>query len=661
MVAEAWRDFEQQVADLFRLKGFTPLANTIFAGRQHDLILSTGDEAVQPILVECKYHEPEKRGVVSVEELEDFAARVIRLRSSGDISTGYLVTNTAFSANARGALSGRPEAKFVLLRSVAEIRRTLIGFDRYLASLASRYISEQWDANYEPLKATMHGTSQRHDAVDMLRQFVRTPEPSLCVLTGDYGTGKTTVLTALAYRLTNDLRSDGAGRLPILIPLKWYNQAGGAIALLRRFLDEHALGHATVDALLAMHAAGQLVLLFDGFDEMLRRSTEQTRRETLQEIAELCTVGTKVVLSGRSSYFASSVEFRAPFQTVGISGVRDRIAQITHKAVKATTDTWSWCELAPLEPHQVRSFLLRKTTAASERERQKRVDRIVNTIENTYNLGDLARRPILLEMMAATLGRDDAQAVTNPAELYDVYVDTWLRIDADKGAFRRLISPDDRLDFSTVLAWVFQDRGIQEISWRELQALVGDYFRLEEPDDLDHFGADIRTCTFLHRDGRGYFSFAHLSFQEYFCARFLVEGGDERLTTLFNYILTEPDVTLQELSERSPATLDFAGYILGCPVNPSFWQRARELVSLYPNRVAGWFKTTRGKRRLPDSMHLMLRMADGEGLAFDLSDIADAYRKLHHHLRDSIAEELTITPRDEWLAELALLFERGRV
>jgi hypothetical protein len=45
---QAWMEFEKKVAEIFRLYGFFPTANTIVAGRQVDILLASSEEFVGP-------------------------------------------------------------------------------------------------------------------------------------------------------------------------------------------------------------------------------------------------------------------------------------------------------------------------------------------------------------------------------------------------------------------------------------------------------------------------------------------------------------------------------------------------------------------------------------------------------------------------------------
>jgi hypothetical protein len=70
-------------------------------------------------------------------------------------------------------------------------------------------------------------------------------------------------------------------------------------------------------------------------------------------------------------------------------------------------------------------------------------------IQRIYNLPDLARRPVLLDMIAQTLpGLKEGQTL-NAARLYRVYTDLWLEREIAKG--RTLLTPADRRLFAEEL------------------------------------------------------------------------------------------------------------------------------------------------------------------------------------------------------------------
>ena len=284
-----WRQFERQVANLFCFKSYEPVTDTKFAGRQHDILLRGNDEHLGSILVECKYFGSRER--VGVKAVEDFAARVIRLRNSGDISAGYLVTNTDFSPEAKGCLFGRVEEKFVFVRTYDFLLRRLINFEPYLKRFTRQYDESRTSQTYEPLEALNRNDGSHGYCDQILAEFVTSQEQSMVVLLGDYGSGKTTSCLHLCYTLAKlSLQQGLTGRIPCYIPLSYFNYCGTAPALISKFLTtDVGVSGTSYDAFEAMHRAGLLVLVLDGFDEMARRVTQQVREESFRAIGALCT------------------------------------------------------------------------------------------------------------------------------------------------------------------------------------------------------------------------------------------------------------------------------------------------------------------------------------------------------------------------------------
>jgi hypothetical protein len=62
-----------------------------------------------------------------------------------------------------------------------------------------------------------------------------------------------------------------------------------------------------------------------------------------------------------------------------------------------------------------------------------------------------------------------------------------------------------------------------------------------------------------------------------------------------------------------------------------------------------------------ESIHGMLQMAEGEAHAFELSDLADAYKDMYTYLKNAVREEGRKSPDDRWLVRLSGLLDRGRL
>ena len=267
--------------------------------------------------------------------------------------------------------------------------------------------------------------------------------------------------------------------------------------------------------------------------------------------------------------------------------------------------------LAPLKRAQIHSFLEKRVKARSRGERENKVSHVLQKIDSIYNLGELATRPILLEMISETVNNIGSAEIRNAADLYERYTNAWIDIDARKGTFRTLVSREDRLFFSMSLAWNLFERGANSVHYKGVSDLVAQYFELDEEEDVDHFSSDVRTCTFLKRDDNGNYSFAHQSFLEYFCARLLTMIARQEFPTgkLRYSVIDEDDallklvgtdetlfdienISLSAIGEDMPNILYYLSDSLGFPVSMAFWSKVEELIEGHPFPL-----------RLLDTMH----------------------------------------------------------
>ena len=437
-----WQDFEQQVVRLLELKGLRATHDLRLAGRQTDILLTSSDECVGSVLVECKHHEPDSAKLVGVAEVEDFTARVLRLRSSGDVHTGYLVTNTDFTADAKGALLNRPESKFVFLRTLSSLTRTVIDLTGYLSRLSESFTTSL----YEPLLVTKRGSTASEPLDTAIDEFLGTSNKSILLLQGDYGTGKTTSCLYLAQKYANRALASGlAGRIPCYVPLKYFNYTGSCSALILKFLaDDAHLYNPNYAAFDAINRAGQVLLILDGFDEMARRVTRYVRNESFTALSELCHENSKVIIAGRPGYFPEYTDLIYTLEALSKSpGFRPAAGSRSSSALPPSPpENTLLYSVARLSAEQIRSFLARRIGPAAPD--ASYLDFIISKIESIYNLAELATRPIFLEMISHSIQKLISQESVNIADLYDEYTKLWFEVDAGKGAFRRLITSEDR-------------------------------------------------------------------------------------------------------------------------------------------------------------------------------------------------------------------------
>ncbi|MFX0210047.1 MAG: pentapeptide repeat-containing protein, partial [Candidatus Hodarchaeota archaeon] len=167
-------------------------------------------------------------------------------------------------------------------------------------------------------------------------------------------------------------------------------------------------------------------------------------------------------------------------------------------------------------------------------------------IRKTYNLMNLAHRPVLLDMIVRSLpDLIRSEREINAAGLYETYTDQWM--DRDIKSHRTLLDSKEKKSlFMQELAFKMFLTGESSIHYKNMPEPVKQYFKLEKQPDIDYFSHDIMTCSFLIRDSEGNYRFAHKSFMEFFVAKkFSDEIGNK----------------LKENLGRSPITREISNFL----------------------------------------------------------------------------------------------------
>jgi|GEM_PF-4488673 len=245
---------------------------------------------------------------------------------------------------------------------------------------------------------------------------------------------------------------------------------------------------------------GKIVLLLDGFDEMESKSNKDIILHNFDEINKLVTRKSKVILTSRTHYFKTHSQvndiFNPQYDTELLRMIRGN-------------PRFEVLELLEFNYGQIIEFLERHTDKYVEMWRK---------IKSTYNLDDLSKRPILLEMIIRTLPKilEDGGEI-NASRLYEIYTDIWIR----REDWRSVMDPDEKEIFMIELALHMFINNIQSVHFTELNQIVLNHFKRKiiSSGDADVFYTDTMTCSFLNRDKSGNYKFIHKSFLEYFVAK----------------------------------------------------------------------------------------------------------------------------------------------
>jgi hypothetical protein len=521
------RIFEQQVAELLSMMGYHVQRDVLIAGKQVDIIaefLAPGGIRIR-ILVECKHTT---RHSIPNDEIYEFGSVFNAIKTTEGLTQGVLVSNASFTRFAKDAaekIGVRALTYGDLLGEVADFSRYLRGFvDEYKSlPISLGYIQLQC-CTARQLKQLESGRDDRERRAmmseygvvvdDYLQTWVDSNSTHHILLLGDYGTGKSTICSRLTYTLAEAyLRGGIPNRIPLLINLRDYTRGPGARHLITDFLVNQCRLSINYDTFRRLNSSGRFVLILDGFDEMAVRVDAGTVSDIILNLMELMSEGSKVILTGRPGYFPSQQELEARFRS---EPPEDPYERAYAEQIDEGHLHFRHHYVLPLSRPQILEMLKKRSRELSKNGNMT-YQQVMDIIENTYNLADLAERPVLLDMIIKTIpSLANEVGQINAAKLYEIYTNFWLKREELKG--RTLIGKTEKLLFMEELAIQMMVKGQLTIHYQDLGPAIKGYFRISDSDSLDHFAHDIRTCSFLRRDASGYYVFAHKSFMEYFVA-----------------------------------------------------------------------------------------------------------------------------------------------
>jgi len=345
------------------------------------------------------------------------------------------------------------------------------------------------------------GQPVRDDLAAELMRLVAADQGSFVLLLGDFGRGKTFVLHEIARRIAEQLPH----LVPILIELRALDKAHSVEGLVAAHLANQ--GEETIDlrAFRYMLQQGRVVLLYDGFDELVTRVTYDRATEHLHTLLGAAAGDAKVIVSSRTQYFQSNAQV--------LSALGERVEHLPQRRILSVED---------FTHAQIRSFLVNRYSSSDA------ADRRLGLISGIQDLLGLSQNPRMLSFIAdlderRLLGVARAGSPVSAAALYQEILSNWLtheatRAHGERGALAGL--PVDALWRAvSVLAQRLWAAGEPVLRIEDLSEVAGTLAGLSEvplsPEQTIHaMGAG----SLLVRTAEGAFGFIHDSVAEWLVA-----------------------------------------------------------------------------------------------------------------------------------------------
>jgi WD40 repeat protein len=293
----------------------------------------------------------------------------------------------------------------------------------------------------------------------------------------------------------------------VLIELRDLEKAHTVDQLIAQHFARTPLRQISLDAFRYMLHHGRIVLLFDGFDELVLRSSYARAADHFETILQAVGGDAKIVVTSRTQFFRTDADVHAALWKTAIG---QRVDQVFGRRL---------CDLLPFDSMQMFAYLSRRFQ--SDDAATKFFERLGEP------LAELASNPRMLSFLA-DIPPDELLAAlqTDPPQLADIYrvlLDRWLSAEHDRAKPRGAIESlelGERWDAVRALALRIWRSGDPWIAESDLGAIAAELVDAPLARQLapEETAFQIGSGTLLVRDEAGRFSFIHPSVTEWLVA-----------------------------------------------------------------------------------------------------------------------------------------------
>ncbi|MFI7031991.1 TIR domain-containing protein [Microbispora rosea] len=254
------------------------------------------------------------------------------------------------------------------------------------------------------------GGEVRDDLTDELMRLLAADHGRFVLVLGDFGRGKTFSLREVARRIPAELPH----LTPILIELRALDKAHSVAGLVAAHLANHGEELIDLKAFNYMLRQGRIVLLFDGFDELVTRVTYERAADHLDTLLRAAEDKAKILVAGRTQHFKSRSQV--------MTALGEKVGLLPNRRVLSIEE---------FTEEQIRAYLVNRYGS------RQAADERMALLTGIGDLLGLAHNPRMLSFIAdlpAERLRAVAQAgeAISAAGLYQEILDTWLAFEEER-------------------------------------------------------------------------------------------------------------------------------------------------------------------------------------------------------------------------------------
>ncbi|TXK41803.1 TIR domain-containing protein [Nonomuraea sp. C10] len=393
----------------------------------------------------------------------------------------------------------------VRLRSFTEFQG-LLDLSGYVAEQTARLTT---DRRYPPdlyvpqryRELDRPGGQVRPGLTDELMRLLSADHGRFLLLLGDFGHGKTFALRELARRIPAELPH----LTPILIELRALDKSHSVDGLVAAHLANHGEEVIDLKAFRYLLRQGRIVLLFDGFDELVTRLTYDRAADHLATLLAAAEDKAKIVVASRTQHFKSHSQV--------LTSLGEMVGVLPQRRVLG---------LENFTRDQIRSYLHNRF--AREDEAAARM----SLMEGIEDLLALARNPRMLTFIAdldAERLRTVAEArhTISPALLYEQILEAWLAFEEHRARMpgsAAALTKDELWQAVTALALRLWETGESLLGVEELTEIAETLADLAGGQLTPaHTAYAMGSGSLMVRTEEGMFGFIHASVMEWLIAR----------------------------------------------------------------------------------------------------------------------------------------------